>query len=316
MSLDVQPPPARESEFYSHVMEGLSKTPKELHSKYLYDDRGSRLFSQICELDEYYPTDTEMGLTRNHAEDLAAQIGSGARLVELGVGDGRKTRILLRRLHELAAYVPVDISYEELDRCVDELSEEFSELEILPVCADFTADWELPKNGHDGRTVFYYPGSTIGNFHPPQARDFLAELAELGGPRSGMIIGVDLDKDPEIIERAYNDAEGVTAEFTLNLLRRINRECDADFDRSQFEHEAVYQTDEQRIRTSIVSLCDQTVRFPTARFQFEAGEQMIVEYSYKYTIEGFADLSEEAGWRTRAIWTDEDRLFSVWFLEC
>ena len=317
MSLDVQPETGVDIDtpLYSDVITGLDKERKEIPSKYLYDDRGSRLFTEICELDEYYPTQTEMELTKRHVDDIAARVGSKARLVELGAGSGRKTRMLLRHLHELATYVPVDISGEELKRCVDRLSTEFPDLEIAPVCADYTGEWSLPANGCDGRTVCYYPGSTIGNFHPDQARAFLERLEGLVGPRGALLIGVDLDKDPEIIVPAYNDSQGVTAEFTLNLLRRINRECGADFDLEAFEHEAVYQRDKCRIQTRIYSLCDQEVHFPTATFEFEEGEYMVVEYSYKYKIEDFADLTEEAGWRTRSIWTDEDRLFSLWFLE-
>ncbi len=315
MSLDVEYAPDTDSSLYQDVIRGLSRSRKEIPAKYLYDDRGSRLFNDICELDEYYLTRTEKKLTNEHADDIAAHIGSNARLIELGAGSGEKTRILLRHVHDLAAYIPVDISGDELERCVSRLSEEFPDTEIVPVCADYTADWELPTNGFDGRNVFYYPGSTIGNFHPDRAGEFLDRLSTLAGPRGALVVGVDLDKDPQIIEDAYNDSEGVTAEFTLNLLRRINRECQADFDLDNFEHRAIYQRDQKRIQTRVYSLCDQTVEFPTDRFHFEDGEYMVVEYSYKYTIEDFADLSGEAGWRTRSIWTDDDRLFSLWFLE-
>lgn len=318
MSVDVQSEPDFNDELYSDVIAGLKQDQKEIPCKYLYDDRGSQLFNDICELDEYYPTDTEIDITKEHCDDIAAHVGSGARLVELGAGSGLKTRILLDNLHEIGAYVPVEISERELERCVERLSSEFPDTEIIPVCDDFMGDWSLPKNGFDGRTVFYYPGSTIGNLHPDQARDFMQKLSEMGGPRSALIIGIDLDKDPEIIEPAYNDKEGVTAEFTLNLLRRINRECGANFDRDHFEHNAVFQQrddGQNRVQTRIVSTRDQSVEFPDETIEFDEGEHIVVEHSYKYSIEDFADLAEQANWRTRSIWTDDDRLFSVWFLE-
>ena len=313
--IEVSSIPRLNKEMYADVLEGMRQNPPEIPSKYLYDDRGSKLFNQICELDEYYLTDTEIALTTKHATDIAAHLGSHARLVELGAGSGLKTRILLKHLHELAAYVPVDISEAELKRCVQRLAQQFPTLDVMPVCADYTAGWELPKNGFDGRTAFYYPGSTVGNFHPQQAQAFLGRLAKMAGPRSAMVIGVDLHKDPAIIEAAYNDSEGVTARFTLNLLRRLNRECGADFDLEQFEHRAVYQQQQQRIQTRIYSRADQQVHFPDETFRFRSGEWMAVEYSYKYTIEDFARLAEQASWRTRALWTDDDQMFSLWFLE-
>lgn len=318
MSVDVQSEPDFNDELYSDVISGLNQDQKEIPCKYLYDDRGSQLFNDICELEEYYPTNTEIDITKQHSEDIAAHVGSGARLVELGAGSGLKTRIVLSNLHDVSAYIPVEISEKELERCVDRLSSEFPNTEIIPVCADFMGDWEVPKNGYDGRTVFYYPGSTIGNLHPDQARVFMEKLSEMGGPRSALLIGVDLDKDREIIEPAYNDSEGVTAEFTLNLLRRLNRECGADFDRDNFEHNAVYQDREDnpsRVQTRIVSTRDQTVNFPDESIDFQEGEYIVVEHSYKYSIDEFAELAEQAQWRTRSIWTDDDQLFSLWFLE-
>lgn len=307
--------PGIDDEMYDDVVNGLKARPRSIPPKYLYDDRGSQLFNQICELDEYYPTDTEIELLEHHADDIAAHLGSNARLVELGTGSGLKTRILLDRLHELSAYVPVEISPCELQRCVDRLTEQFPSLDIIPVCTDFTSDWELPTNGFDGRTAFFYPGSTIGNFEPDHASHFMRRLSRMSAPRGAMIVGVDLHKDPAIILPAYDDSRGVTAEFILNLLRRLNRECGANFRLDQFEYEAVYQDDHHRVQMRLVSRCEQTVNFPDNSFRFEPGEAIVAEHSYKYTIEDFAELADEAGWRTRAIWTDDDRLFSIWFLE-
>lgn len=315
MSLDLQPPPIPQRALYTDAISGLSKTPKSIPSKYLYDERGSQLFDQICMLDEYYPTRTEMKLTRQHAADIAAHVGSGARLVELGAGSGLKTRILLRHLYDLSAYVPIDISRQALECCSERLGEEFSDLDITAVCTDYTKDWTLPNHGYDGRTAFYFPGSTIGNFSPEQAGDFLSKLARLAGSRGALLIGVDLVKDRAILEAAYNDKDGVTAAFNLNLLRRLNRECNATFNFNAFCHQALYQVDDQRIEMQLVSTRDQCVSFPTATFEFAAGEFIVTEHSYKFRIEDFATLSEAAGWRTRALWTDEERLFSLWFLE-
>ena len=315
LDADVSPLPKFNEQMYSEVVAGLQSDPPEISAKYLYDDRGSELFGQICDLEEYYLTDKELELIRTHGADIAARVGSRARLVELGAGSGAKTRVLLEHLHELAAYVPVDISAKQLQQCAGLVGCTDARFEVLPVCADYTSQWELPKNGFDGRTVFFYPGSTIGNFHPGEARRFLGRLARRGGPRSAMVIGVDLDKDPEIIEAAYNDSRGVTAQFILNVLRRINRECGADFQRHNFAYRGIYQQQEQRIQARLLSRCKQTVNFPDTSFEFDEEDWIVAEYSYKYTIEGFAELAEEANWRTRAIWTDDEQMFSLWYLE-
>lgn len=315
MSIDVQASPVPRSDFYDDVVSGLQQTPKTIPSKYLYDDRGSQLFHQICALPEYYLTRTELSLTEEYAADFAAQVGSRARLVELGVGRGLKSEILLRHLHELAAYVPVDISPAELRRCVDDLGEKFPSIDITPVCADYTDDFGLPKNGFEGRSVFYYPGSTIGNFAPEAARGFLHHISELAGPRGAMLIGVDLHKDDATLHAAYNDSEGVTAEFNLNLLRRINRECGANFDLDAFRHRAVYQPDHHRIEMRLISTRPQTVQLPDRVVSFDDGEVLVTEHSYKFTIEDFATLCEESGWRVRSLWTDDQNLFSLWYLE-
>lgn len=315
MSTEPSPSPDPSNPFYNDVLSGLTKTPKSIPSKYLYDDRGSKLFNKICKLPEYYVTNTEKQLTREYIDDIAAHTGSHARLVELGAGRGDKGRLLLDHLHDVAAYVPIDISPEELERCIQRVRDQFPDIDATAVCTDYTGDWTLPQNGFEGRTLLYYPGSTIGNFTPETARRFMDRLSQRAGPRGAMVIGVDLDKDRSILEAAYNDSSGVTAEFNLNLLRRINRECDANFDIDSFRHRAVFQPERHRIEMQLVSTCDQIVEFPDQTVEFQESEKLVTEHSYKYTIEDFANLCEEAGWRPRSIWTDDDRLFSLWFLE-
>ena len=315
MSLDVSSIPPAPLPLYTDVVAGFNQTPRTIPCKYLYDDRGSQLFNEICDLDEYYPTRTELHLTRKYLEQIAAHIGTGARLVELGAGSGLKTRFLLSQLLSPHSYLPVDISPMELRRCANTLREDYPDLPITPICVDYTADWQLPTSSVGGRTVFYYPGSTIGNFYPRQACGFLKRLSHLADPDGGLLIGVDLHKDTALLEAAYNDRQGVTAEFNRNLLRRINRECGADFDLDRFDHLAVYDENLRRIEMRLISTCRQTVNFPNDRFSFERGEYILTEVSHKYAIEDFANLAEEAHWRTRAFWTDRDQLFSLWYLE-
>ncbi len=302
---------------YDAVINGCREHPRSIPAKFLYDDRGSQLFNQICQLDEYYLTRTEIALTGQRSDDIAAHIGSQSRLVELGAGSGLKTTILIESLLDqaLAQYVPVDISPAELQRCVRRLRQRFPNLPITPLCTDYTSSWHLSDIGHEGRTVAYFPGSTIGNFSPDEAASFLARLAAQLGPRGSLLVGVDLVKAPHLLEAAYNDREGVTAAFNLNLLRRINRECGADFDLGGFEHRAVYQPRHERVEMRLISQQQQTVHLPDLQLHFEPGDAIVTEHSYKYRVESFARLAERSRWRTRALWTDDDRLFSLWLLE-
>ncbi len=315
MSVDTQSASIDSPQLYNAVVQGCTDAPKSIPCKFLYDDRGSQLFNQICDLDEYYLTRTEMALTRRQAPDIAAQVGSRARLVELGAGSGHKTQTLIDHLHDLYQYVPVDISAAELRRCVCRLQTYAPDLAIEPLCADYTGSWSLPGASHDGRTLLYYPGSTIGNFSPEEASSFLSSLAHRAGPRGSLLIGVDLVKDATLLEAAYNDSQGVTAEFNLNLLRRINRECHANFDLQHFEHQAIYQPAHGRIEMQLVSQKAQTVALPGQTISFEPGEPLITEHSYKYRLDTFAELAERSHWRIRSFWTDEDRLFSLWLLD-
>lgn len=298
--------------FLGDVLAGLSRQPKHLPCKYFYDERGSRLFEEICGLQEYYLTRVELGIMRQHASAIAAQIGPGVRLVEYGSGSGLKTRILLDHLADPVAYVPVDISRDHLVWTAERLSVAYSGLEVLPVCADFVREFRLPSPlKRPTRTAVYFPGSTIGNFHADKARDVLARIARLCGEGGGLLIGIDLQKDPGVLEGAYNDERGVTAEFNLNLLRRINRELDGNFDPTCFEHRAVYNTRENRIELYLVSRGRQEVTVGNETFQLDDGESICTEYSYKYTIDGFSAMAAEAGLSLQQSWTDDRSRFAV-----
>lgn len=298
--------------FYEDVVSGLSQSPRSLPCKYFYDERGSKLFDQICELEEYYLTRTELSIMQKYAREMAEQIGPGVMLVEYGSGSSIKTRILLDHLKAPAAYVPVDISKEHLQQTAHNLRLRHPEIEIKPVCADFTEDFELPISTQEPtHNAVYFPGSTIGNFQPSAAQAMLKRIVSLCGCGGGLLLGVDLQKDIETIESAYNDSEGVTAEFNLNLLRRINRELDAQISIDQFGHRANYNSHHNRVELSLVSQQDQTIQVGDQSFDFSEGESIHTEYSHKYTVEGFAELAAEAGLTLRKHWTDELNRFAV-----
>ncbi len=291
--------PARKT-FRDEVLAGLRDWPPHLPCKYFYDARGSQLFDDICELDEYYLTRSELAIMRSHAHEMAAQIGDGAILVEYGSGSSVKTRLLLDHLPNPAAYVPVDISRTHLQQTADQLSEAYPHIEVLPVCADFTEQFDLPDPQRDSaperdstHVAVYFPGSTIGNFQPAEVRKMLVRIAELCGSGGGLLIGIDLQKDVRVIEAAYNDAQGLTSEFNLNLLRRINRELDGDFDLEQFAHRAVYAVEPGRVEISLVSQRDQRVTIGGEAFDIAEGESIHTEYSYKYTIDGWFESSSQ-----------------------
>jgi dimethylhistidine N-methyltransferase len=306
------PIPARSEEFLADVLAGLARSPKELACKYFYDERGSQLFDEICELDEYYLTRTEDEIIRHYGHEMADQIGPGVMLVEYGSGSSTKTRVLLDYLDDPVAYVPVDISREHLHRTAASLRLAYPSMEVLPVCADFTQPFQLPKSEcTPTHAAVFFPGSTIGNFEPPAVRAMLAQIATLCGTGGGLVIGIDLQKNPAVIEAAYNDARGVTAEFNRNVLRRINRELGGKIPVDQFEHRAVYNPRLGRVELSLVSARAQRVAVNGHHFDFAAGEPIVTEYSHKYTIEGFARLAADAGLTLRRSWTDERRMFAV-----
>ncbi len=303
-------------EFRADVLRGLSREQKQLPSKYFYDERGSQLFDKICELEEYYPTRTELAIMRTHIRTMIDVIGPDALLIEYGSGSSTKTRTLLDHLEKPVGYAPVDISKEHLALACDAIADEYPNIPVYPICADFTGTYELPREVRDvGRRIVYFPGSTIGNFRPDAAVDFLGHIAEVCGPYGGLLIGFDLKKSPEVIETAYNDAKGVTADFNLNLLKRINRELGADFDLGQFSHRAFYNRDEGCIEMHLESLERQTVAIGDRQFSFAPGETVRTEYSYKYTVEGLGNLAAQAGLTITQFWTDDKRLFGVGYLE-
>jgi len=304
-------PPAS---FRRDVLAGLGRRPKSLPCKYFYDARGADLFDQITELDAYYPTRTENAIMRTHAREMATLIGRRAHLVELGSGSSTKTRTLLDQLVDLEAYVPVDISLDYLGPAAEALARDYPRLTIVPVCADYSRPFDLPPRARSARTAVYFPGSTIGNFQPAEARQFLKVVADLCRPRGSLLIGVDLKKDRRILDAAYNDAQGVTAAFNLNLLTRINREVGGTFDLARFRHRAFYDPKEGRIEMQLVSTERQVVRAAGASFDFSEGEAISTEYSYKYTIEEFQKLATDAGFVPTRVWTDEHHLFSVHYL--
>jgi len=298
--------------FCEAVLDGLRTPQKKIPSKFLYDDRGSKLFDRICEQEEYYPTRTEMSIMRAHADEMAEKIGPRARLVEYGSGSSRKIRILLDHLEDPAVYVPIDISGEHLVEAAEALSADYPNLPVQPLCADYTSAVDLPPPPAPvARTVGYYPGSTIGNFQPEDAREFLTRVADTVGPDGGLLIGVDLQKDVDVLEAAYNDAAGVTAAFNKNLLRRMNRELDATFDPDQFEHLSVWNEGKGCIESFLRSRKAQTVTVAGHSFSFEEGETIHTEYSYKYTLDGFAALAASADFSIETVWTDDRSYFSV-----
>lgn len=304
-------------EFRDAVLAGLGERQKTLPCKFFYDAEGSRLFDQICELPEYYPTRTELKLLDDRAAEIAGLIGPRARLVEFGSGAGVKIRLLLHALDRPAAYVPVDISREHLMMAAADLARDFPALQIAPICADYTKPFALPALAGQAPdiTVGFFPGSTIGNFTPGEARGFLSRARKLLGPGSAMLVGVDLRKAEDILVPAYDDAAGVTAAFNLNLLVRINRELDGTFDLEQFAHEARWNDALGRVEMHLVSRCDQEIRIGAARIAFRAGETIHTENSHKYTLDQFRQLAVEAGYRPRAAWTDAAGLFSVHMLD-
>jgi dimethylhistidine N-methyltransferase len=300
--------------FRADVLAGLSARPqKRLSPRYFYDAAGSRLFDRITELDEYYPTRTELGILRTHAGAMAARCGPGCLLVELGAGSLTKVRLLLDRLDRPAGYVPVDVSGDHLRAAAAALADDYPDLDVRPLVADFTRPFDLPPVPA-ARRVAYFPGSTIGNFDPPDADELLRRVARLVGPGGGLLLGADLRKDEAVLERAYNDAAGVTAAFNLNLLARINRELGGDFDLGAFRHHAFYDRSRSRIEMHLVSAKAQRVRVGRRAFDFRAGETIHTENSYKYDLGELAEQAALCGLRLDEAWTDEQNYFAVLYL--
>jgi dimethylhistidine N-methyltransferase len=296
----------------SAILSGLGQPQKSIASKFFYDERGSKLFDQICELPEYYLTRTELAIMQENISKMAERIGPQASLIEFGSGSNLKIRILLENLDQLAAYVPVDISRDYLVKQADEIARDYPDIEVLPVAADFMHPFDLPNpQVMPVRNVVYFPGSTIGNFSHGAAHQLLRVMYEEAGENGGLLIGIDLRKEPKIIEAAYNDAAGVTAEFNLNILRRINREFGADFDLDAYRHCAIYSEEFGRVEMYLVSRRNQTVTIDGRKFLIGQGESILTEHSHKYTIEGFTAMAKRAGFRLDSYWTDADEMFAV-----
>jgi dimethylhistidine N-methyltransferase len=295
--------------FAVEVVAGLCAKPKRLPAKYFYDLAGSALFERITQLPEYYPTRCELALLRDNAPAIASLFPPSCALVEFGAGSSKKARILLGAAATVEAYVPVDISGDFLQQDAAQLRRDFPRLAVHPVVADFTLGFELPSSIAQLQRVGFFPGSTIGNFEHHEAARFLRHAAETLGKNAVLVIGVDLIKDISILSSAYNDAEGVTAKFNLNLLARINRELNANFDLAAFEHHACYNRANNRIEMHLASLKRQKVRVNSKTISFRLGETIHTENSYKYTIESFQALAQGAGWSPVDVWSDG--LFSV-----
>ncbi len=304
------------TDFRREVLAGLRSRPKRLSPKFFYDKWGSELFDRICELDEYYPTRTETRILEENAGEIASLCGKDCDLIEYGSGSSRKIRILLDTLAGEVNYVAIDISREHLLASATELAEDYPNLEVIAVCADYTQPFPLPRAElrRTGKRVVFFPGSTIGNFDPGQAVEFLSTTAAQLGPGGSLLIGVDLKKDEKILHAAYNDSEGVTAAFNLNLLRRINRELEAGFDLSAFYHCAFYNRDAGRIEMHLVSRREQTVPVDGETIAFSIGESIHTENSYKFSVEEFQGLAASCGFEPIRVWTDPERLFSLHYL--
>jgi dimethylhistidine N-methyltransferase len=306
---DFHPPMA---DFRSAVLRGLSLPQKALSPQFLYDKRGSELFDAICQLPEYYLTRTEMGILRDNAPAIAAALDHRV-LVELGSGSSQKIRILLEAAPQVTTYVGVDISRQHLQEACAALMDDFEGVDAIAVCADYTQPLPIAAipELNNRPTIGFFPGSSIGNLEPAEVISFLKTVAILGD----LIVGVDLKKSPILLEPAYDDTQGISAAFALNLLERINRELGADFDLSQFEYQAHYNQALGRIEMAIASRCDQTVHLGDAEISFQSGETMRTEHSYKYTVDEFQLLAMEAGFQPVQVWMDRHQLFSLHHLK-
>jgi L-histidine Nalpha-methyltransferase len=302
--------------FRDSVLDGLSRPRKSIPCRFLYDERGSDLFEAICETPEYYPTRTEIGILTACADEIAALAGADAQLIEFGSGAGRKVKLVLRALASPRSYIGIDVSREILLRATDDLALDFPKLRVAAICADFLSPLALPPAmvAGEGRRLGFFPGSSIGNFTPREAIGFLANCRGLLGAGGAMLVGVDLKKSEAVLDAAYNDAAGVTASFTLNLLERMNRELGAEFAIERFAHHAKYDPKAGRVAIHIRSRVGQSVRVAGRRFAFAENEGIHTEDSWKYTISDFQNLARDAGYRPAACWTDAERLFSVHYL--
>ena len=293
---------------------GLHKNPKSLPSKYFYDRRGSKLYEEICELDEYYLTRTELAIMEVYISEMAETVGEQSLIIELGSGSGEKTRLLLSHLSAPVAYVPIDVSQDVLNDLADSLGREFRSLEVMPVCADWMGNFELPMVGKSAvKCVVYFPGSTIGNIDRPELVNFLRRIRDLCGSGGGFLVGMDLKKDRNTLEAAYNDSKGITAEFNLNILHHINKALNADFNLDNFHHYATYNEESGRIEMYLISTCVQEVRIGKERIHFVTDEPLLTEISCKYNLREIGEMAR-GFFHVQNIWTDVDGRFSVQYL--
>lgn len=302
------------SEMLSDVLEGLRQAQKTLPSKYFYDQRGSELFEQITELDEYYLTRTELQIMQDNIQEIANSLGEKTQLVELGSGSSFKTRLLLNHLEEIHSYVPVDISENFLDEVAENLQVEFPDLKINPVATDYTRSLQLPEIPDGVNRIIYFPGSTIGNFTKENAEEFIGLIENSLDKHGGLLIGFDLVKDRETLLAAYNDSKEVTAQFNKNILRRINKELDADFDLNRFDHKAIFNESKSRIEMHLVSCSKQVVNIRGEKISFEKGETIHTENSHKYTLTSFRDMTK-LYFEKVITWTDTNDYFTVQYLK-
>jgi len=300
---------------YDDVIEGLNKTSRAIPPKYFYDEQGSRLFDDICETAEYYPTRTEMRIIEENLEEISHCIGSGCVLIEPGSGSSQKVRLLLDSV-EPHTYMPLDISSDYLQSVAQGLAQEYPRLNVAAACVDYTAPLELPHCPVGMSRVAFFPGSSIGNFEPEDAIGFLSNIADMVQPGGGLLIGVDLKKSPEILNAAYDDKQGITAAFNLNILTRINAELNANFNLDAFQHKAFYNDRHGRVEMHLVSRQAQMVNISGKRFRFEAGDSIHTENSYKYAIDEFHALAKQAGFEAQRVWTDAEELFSIHYFRC
>lgn len=297
------------------VIAGLRAPHKHLPCKLLYDARGAELFEQICTLDEYYPYRAELALLERHLPDIARTLGPAARVIEPGSGAGKKTRMLLAALDRPASYVPIDVSAEQLADTARALAAAQPGLDVVPIVADYTGALDLPPAPGPGRTCVFFPGSTIGNFEPDEARQFLARLGELAGPGAALVLGADATTDPDALLRAYDDPHGVTAAFDLNVLAHLNRSHAATFDLSAFLHRAVWNAARSRVEMHLVSRRRQVVMVAGEPIAFDRGEAIVTEHCYKHPPEALAALLAAAGWRVARVFADADGRMRLWLAE-
>lgn len=298
------------------IIAGLRQTPKSLSAKFNYDEQGAKLYEAICQTSDYYLTRTELAIMHQHAQEIGASFDDDILLIEYGSGNGKKTRFLFDHLPSIIGYIPIDISKEQLIEISTKLAIEYPQVEVLPVCADYTQSFTLPQPiKHFARRLVYYPGSTIGNIHPNEAIRFLRQIRQHCQPDDALLIGVDLQKDPALLEQAYDDREGITRHFNhINPLTRFNRDFGTDFMVTQYQHCVSYNHTHSRVDIHLQSLCDQTVHLNGDTIHLRAGELIERAVAYKYSVNTFQRLAQQGGWQVEEVWTDAEEWFSVQYL--